>query len=188
MAQKLNALPSPWDREEGAPVSPGPEFPAIREITFDNPYEGPTSGDLPAIPKPITTTPGIPRPENIPLPPPAQPGSGATYLEYIAKAMAQILDQPKSFVTGNVTCLLANQGYQLPSFEIPLFSQVVIQAWFTNVGVIYVAYRQSDAQNIAVGFPLIANAGVGYRIRNTNGVWIMATVAGEGASFTVEQS
>lgn len=184
---EMQKLPSPLDSgKKGEPVSPPPgpeEYPAIREVSFDNPYAGPTARDLPGVPKPISPLePGVPKTETIKLPT-GTPGS----LEFIAQAMAQIIQQPRSFVTGNVTCLNANQGYQLPGYEIPLFMQVVVQAWFTNVGVIYVAFRQSDAQNVAVGYPLIATAGVGYRIRNTNGVWIMATVAGEGASFTVEQ-
>lgn len=187
MAESVRPLPSPWGGQKKGeePVTPPEEEtpPAVRLVTFDNPYEGPTDRDNPAVPKPITPLSpvvSLPDVQTIPV------GSEGS-LEYIAKAMAQIIQQPSAFVTGNVPCLIANRGYQLPNYQIPLFCQVVIQAWFTNVGIIYVAYRQSDAQNAAVGFPLIANAGVGYRIQNTSSVWVMATVAGEGASFTVEQ-
>lgn len=188
MAQ-MRSLPAPFGgrQEEEVPVSPTKpeegETP-VKLVSFDNPYEGPTQRELPGVPKPLTPlSPRIEQPEITKLPEGVQ-GS----LEFIAKAMAQILQQPRSFVTGNLQCVVANRGYQLPSYEIPLFTAVVVQAWWTNVGIIYVAYRQSDAQNAAVGFPLAANAGVSYRIQNTNGIWIMATTVNEGASFTVEQA
>lgn len=190
MAEMITIPPPFGGREKEAPIvlPPSPESaeepsPGEKLVTFDFSYEGPTGYDLPVVPKPITRISPVVSPEKtLKLP----TGVEAS-LEFIAKAMALLTSRPISFVTGNVTCQQSNRGYQFPNFEIPFGKKVVVKAWYTNVGVIYVAYRQADSQNVAVGWPLIANEGVSWEIPNVNGVWAMASTAGEGASFTVEQ-
>lgn len=197
MATEISPLPSPFGKP-GAKPSPQPEQgEGTKPVTFDYPfgtyaYDGPTAEDIPSVPKPLATS--TPKNAETIVPPPVKvtpqelPKGGTASLEYLAQVARLIITRPTAFVTGNVTCAVAGRGYQLPPFLIPLFKEVAVKAWFTNVGVIYVAYRQSDSQNVAVGWPLIANEGVGYDIPKTDDVWVMAAVAGEGVSFTVEQA
>lgn len=173
----------PWPRG----VRPGiPEASAVREINFGEgiAFSGPSRSDLPAIPKPIVKPRTIPSQADMP----ALEAVGIEgNLSYIAKLLSSVLLQPESFVTSQMTCQVANRGYQLPDIVIPPLRRVVIKAWFTNVGVIYLAHRQSDSQAVAVAWPLIANEGVGIETPNVNDIWVMATVANEGVNILVEQ-
>lgn len=180
--EEIQRIPSPWG--QGLPEEGGPP---IRQINFNEgiAWSGPTSGDIPPIPKPLPIT--------VPISPHATGPKIETVdpnlnIALIAQLLSSVLIQPRSFMTGHMTCGIANRGYQLPDVVVPPTLSVVVKSWFTNAGVIYVAHRQSDAQSTAVAWPLIANEGVGFRIPNVSGIWLMATVAGEGASFAVEQS
>lgn len=187
MANRILHLPDPFGNGNDSndkDITPPPAV-APMEVTFDKGYEGPSASDMPSIPKPIarvSTTKPVNEPSIKPVAVDMVSG-----INYLAEMVSLFAVRPGSFTTGHITCANANVGYQLPQFVVPLFKQVIVKAWYTNVGVIYIAYRQSDSQNTAVGWPLIANEGVGYDIPNTNGIWVMSTVAGEGVSFTVEQ-
>lgn len=179
--EEIRPVPWPYGKEKI------PNGPPVVEIKFDEgiAWDGPGSRDMPPIPKPMQKTVNVPL---VPGGPEIKTVDFQTNIATITQLLASAIIQPRSFVTGNMTCAVANRGYQLPDVVIPPTLSIVIKAWFTNVGQIYIAHRQSDSQSVAVAWPLIPNEGIAYRIPNANGVWIMATVAGEGGSYTVEQS
>lgn len=183
-------IPNSDEEVEHIPWPGGGRLPRgvpVQKIDFSKGFSwnGPTTKDLPSVPKPMQKTETIHVPANLPE---IQTVDPAININFIARLLSSVLMQPRSFTTGNMTCGLANRGYQLPDTPIPVWHRVVVKAWFTNAGTIYVAYRQSSAQSVAVAWPLVPNESISYYIPNVNGIWIMATVANEGASFTVEQS
>jgi len=100
---------------------------------------------------------------------------------------AVALENPSQIASGQVLCAVIGQGYSLPGYDVPWDKQVVIKALPTNAGVIRVGNTRAAAVNPSTGYPLIANEGIGYKIKNTGHIWISATVAAEGIHWTVEQ-
>lgn len=97
------------------------------------------------------------------------------------------LENPTRIAGGELLCPVAGQGYKLPGYEIPRDKAVVVKALNTNGGIIRVGNTQTDAQNPVIGYPLIGNEAVGYKIKNSGHLWVCANVAGEGIHWTVEQ-
>ena len=94
---------------------------------------------------------------------------------------------PHSFTTGNVICAIAMQGYQVPGKLIPYDIEFVVKALSTNAGLIFIANNEIDAALQTASYPMLPNEAVGLKIENGSEVWIAAQLAGEGASFIVEQ-
>lgn len=91
------------------------------------------------------------------------------------------------FTVGHVLCPVANRGYRLPSMPIPKNKQLVVKALPGNITWLWVASTPADSTNMNVGYPLVANEGVGLFVKNANSVWIMATTINDGIAFIVEQ-
>lgn len=95
-------------------------------------------------------------------------------------------NQPK-FIVGQVICVIAGQGFQLPPMPIPKNKQLVVKALPGNVGWIWVAQVQADSQNMNVAYPLVPNEGIGLFVQNADRVWVMAPTVNDGIAFVVEQ-
>lgn len=77
---------------------------------------------------------------------------------------------------------------QLPRYDVPDDKELVIKALPTNFGIIYVSSSQSNSTNPNQSYWLIANEGIGYKIKNSEQIWINCTIAGEGVVCTMEQN
>lgn len=92
------------------------------------------------------------------------------------------------FTTGQFICPAALIGYHLPPIIIPKNKQLVVKALPGNIMWIWVGYRQADAQNMGVAYPLVPNEGVGLFIEDAKNVWVMAQAVNDGVAFVVEQA
>ena len=97
------------------------------------------------------------------------------------------LNRPAQIASGELLCPVANNGYKLPGYNIPWGCEVVVKALSTNLGTIRVGNSNASAGNPVIGYPLIANEAIGYKIRSTGRIWISATIPNEGVHWTVEQ-
>lgn len=97
------------------------------------------------------------------------------------------LENPEHIGGGVVICPVIGQAVPLPPREIPWDKEVIIKAFSTNGGTIRVGNSKPDAENPGVGYPLIGNEAIGYKVKELSQLWICATVANEGANWTVEQ-
>lgn len=167
MARSVRPLRPPFGKEQPTPPPPSipAEIPVKREVVPVGPESEPFRSPI-VLPQPKTLDEAMVE---------------------LVRGLNVILTPHSTFVTGNVICPVANRAYQLPSFDIPWNMELVVKALFTNVGTIYIASRAADAASIPAAYPLIANEAIGYRIRTSSIVWVMATTAGEGVSYTVEQ-
>lgn len=100
--------------------------------------------------------------------------------------MAEIINS-RGIGTGQLICTAAGVGYQLPDRAIPHDKELLVKAWPTNIGTIFVGRSKTEAQNAIVGWPLIGNEGVSFKVRNAKAIWVSATVAGERVAWAVEQ-
>ena len=80
-----------------------------------------------------------------------------------------------------------NTAYQLPDIIVPDGFTLLVKAWFTNAGIIYVARSDPDARNINQVWPLIPNDFVGVNIKNANRLFLSGTAVGDFATLLVEQ-
>ena len=97
------------------------------------------------------------------------------------------LNRPAQIASGELLCPVVSFGYKLPGYDIPWGCEVVVKALSTNLGTIRVGNSKALAENPVIGYPLIANEAIGYKIKNTGQIWISSTVAGDGIHWTVEQ-
>lgn len=81
----------------------------------------------------------------------------------------------------------AGIAVQLPDVKIPEDFTVVIKALAANTGTIYVGNSKPEAEDTTMSFPLSAGESIEYEIQNLEQLWIDATVANEGITWTVEQ-
>lgn len=98
------------------------------------------------------------------------------------------LNRPTQIASGEVLCPVANTGYKLPGYDIPWGCEVVVKALSTNLGMIRVANSRASAENPVIGYPLIANEAIGYKIKSSGKIWISSTIANEGVHWTMEQA
>ena len=97
------------------------------------------------------------------------------------------LANPKRFGTGQVFPAIVGTAIRLPPRDIPWDKQVVVKALSTNGGIIQVGNSRVEAENSTACYPLLRSEGVGYKVQNSQEVWICLTVAGDGIAWTVEQ-
>ena len=94
-------------------------------------------------------------------------------------------DGIRSFV---VPCPAANTAYRLPECSVPDDMPLVIKAYPTNAGMIFVGESASAAINPNQSYPLLPNEAVAYRVKNADAIYISANTAGDSVVCTVEQS
>ena len=97
------------------------------------------------------------------------------------------LNNPIEIASGVVLCTVVNTAYNLPSIPVPYDKEVAVKALSTNDGTIYVGNSAGDSTSTTSGFPLTKGEGVSYKIRNSNQLWISATVVSDGIAWTVER-
>jgi len=98
-----------------------------------------------------------------------------------------VLQNPSEISAFVVRVPAVNVPVQLPGREIPYGKALVIKALNTNGGLIRVANSRPEALNANSSYWLIGNEAIEYEIKNSEQLWINATVAGEGVVCTVEQ-
>jgi len=98
-----------------------------------------------------------------------------------------VLQNPFEISSFVVRVAAVNVPVQLPGREIPYGKALVIKALNTNGGLIRVANSRPEALNVNSSYWLIGNEAIEYEIKNSEQLWINATVAGEGVVCTVEQ-
>lgn len=98
-----------------------------------------------------------------------------------------VLQNPPRIASGELLCPVAGTAVPMPNYEIPWDMELIIKALSTNLGIVRVGNTAMEAQNILLGYPLIANEAIGYKIKNSQQLWICANVANEGIHWTVEQ-
>lgn len=98
-----------------------------------------------------------------------------------------ILENPEQIGGSLVICPVIGRAVQLPPRSIPWDKEAIIKARSTNGGIIYVGNSKPDAENPAIGYPLIGNEAIGYKIKELSQLWVCATVVNEGVNWTVEQ-
>lgn len=82
--------------------------------------------------------------------------------------------------------------YRLPDIEVPDDMQLLMKAWPTNAGIIYVAREGPYARNVNQSYPLLPNENYGLRVKNANELWVAGitgagSFAGDFLAVTVEQ-
>ncbi len=90
-------------------------------------------------------------------------------------------------ITGQVICSTANLGFQLPPIVVPKNRQLVVKALPGNVGWVYLAFQQSDSQNMLVAYPMVIQEAVGLFVTSADLVWVMAPTVNDGVAYIVEQ-
>ena len=98
-----------------------------------------------------------------------------------------VLGNPPEILNLRVFIPVVNQPIQLPNITIPYDMRLVIKAWPTNMGLIYIANSRPEALNINAVYPLLANELYWCKIKNMQQLWLNATRAGESAVVSVEQ-
>jgi len=86
-----------------------------------------------------------------------------------------------------VQIVAINTFYELPDIVVPEGMVLQFKGWPTNAGLIYVGYSRATVVNINQVWPLLANEAIGYAVKNTDGIYISGTVAGDWCVMTVEQ-
>ena len=79
----------------------------------------------------------------------------------------------------------AGTAVQLPSNSVPQDCFVTIKAKSTNTGTIYIGGSKADAEDTANAFPLSAGEKQDLKIKNSSGIWINASVNGEGVNIII---
>lgn len=100
---------------------------------------------------------------------------------------AGVLENPSKIASAELLCPIAGTAVQMPAYHIPWNMEFVIKALSRNRGIVRVGNTAMEAQNALLGYPLIANEGVGYKIKNSEQLWVCANRANEGVHWTVEQ-
>jgi hypothetical protein len=96
-------------------------------------------------------------------------------------------ENPPKIASSQLLCPVAGVAVQLPGYEIPWDKEFVIKALPTNFGTIRVGNTKMEAENAQLGYPLIGNEAVGLKIKNSEQLWVCATIANEGVHWIVEQ-
>ena len=95
---------------------------------------------------------------------------------------------PLSFITYRVKQPTPGTPVQGPNMKIPNGYDVVVRAFHTNLGIIYIGNSQANAvksnQNT---FPLYADQDIKLSLQNANAIWFDADNAGEGIAIISEQ-
>jgi hypothetical protein len=125
--------------------------------------------------------------------------AGNDKLEYIKAELNSILtalggsvENPKRTISETRLLINAGVGFNLPSYEIPYDKVIIIKAlndpaYHVNVGTIMVGDSKVSSENMTTAYPLLPGETVGYKVRNSNSLWVCPVVAGDGVSWTVEQ-
>ena len=94
---------------------------------------------------------------------------------------------PETVATKQELCPTALTAVRLSKTVVPYGYHVEIKALSTNVGLIYVANSKPMAEDTTMSFELDTSENVKLDVANVDELWIMATNAGEGVSWIVEQ-
>jgi len=86
-----------------------------------------------------------------------------------------------------ITIAALNTAYRLPDIEVPDGFTILIKAWPTNAGIIYVAKSDPDARNINQVWPLIFNDFLGEAVTNADIFYISGTNVGDFVSVFAAQ-
>ncbi len=120
-------------------------------------------------------------------------------LETVKSILAQMLNPggvtikgyPSNFpagITGRITINQLNHAYQLPGFSIPDDVRLVLKAWPTNAGLIYIGFTAIGVTNQLEGaYPLILNEPIAYRVQRASQLYGAGTVVGDSFTYTAEQ-
>lgn len=84
--------------------------------------------------------------------------------------------------------VVAGVSQRLPYMEVPDGMALLIRAWWTNGGQIYVGGSDVEATNINQIWPLLQNEVVGYYVQNAEQIFISGTLAGDFVVITTERS
>jgi len=98
-----------------------------------------------------------------------------------------VLKNPPKIASSQLLCPVAGVAVQLPGYEIPYDKEFVIKALPANFGTIRVGNTKMEAENAQLGYPLLGNEAVGLKIKNSEQLWVCATIANEGVHWIVEQ-
>lgn len=93
----------------------------------------------------------------------------------------------KTIMATRVQITALNTPIQLPQFIVPDDMELQIKGWPTNAGLIYVSDARANATNVNQVWPLLANEAIGYRIHDSEDIYISGTAIGDFAALTVEQ-
>ncbi len=96
-------------------------------------------------------------------------------------------ENPENFAAFVVLPTIVNRAIGLPQRHIPWDHALVIKAYHTNAGTMFIAQNAADAQNVNSSYPLIANEAVELKIRNADKVWVTANTLGDSVVCIVEQ-
>jgi hypothetical protein len=99
----------------------------------------------------------------------------------------KLLENPPKIASSQLLCPVAGVAVQLPGYDVPYDKEFVIKALPTNFGTIRVGNTKMEAENAQLGYPLIGNEAVGLKIKNSEQLWVCATIANEGVHWIVEQ-
>lgn len=100
---------------------------------------------------------------------------------------AGVLENMDDFTSFRQIPVAINTATQLPDRKIPYKYQLVVKAYHTNPGIIYVAHNAADCTNINSSYTLLANEAVELQISNASRVYISSTVLGDSVICIVEQ-
>jgi hypothetical protein len=68
-----------------------------------------------------------------------------------------------------------NTSYQLPDIDVPDNFQLVIKAWPTNAGTIYVGKSDTEARDLNQVYPLVGNDSIAEAVTNANLFYVSGT-------------
>lgn len=117
---------------------------------------------------------------------------GNAKLDAILMALGGAVKNPSGTISQTILLPFAGTGVNLPPYIIPYDKEIVIKAlndpaFHANIGTIMVGSSKVGSENISSAYPLLPGEAVGYKVRNSDCLWVCPTIAGDGVSWTVEQ-
>jgi len=97
------------------------------------------------------------------------------------------LQNPDNFITFRHTPAVAFTPEQLPPYDIPYKHALVVKAYHTNAGTMFIARTLAGCVQANIAYALIANEAVELEIKNSESIWVMANTAGDSVNCIVEQ-
>lgn len=93
----------------------------------------------------------------------------------------------ETFFVGQVEVKIANAAVSIGQLPIVNGMSLVIKAHPDNNGVVRVGPSQANAENALVGWPLMPNEGISYKIKNAMTVWVTSDTAHDVVCWSLEQ-
>jgi hypothetical protein len=110
----------------------------------------------------------------------------ANYTEKLSVNVSGYPENTITTISTRVQIAALNTPVQLPHIDIPDGMALQLKAWPTNGGMLMISDSRSGALDPNSAWPLIANEGIRYYVKNANVIYVSGNVVGDWLGITVE--